>query len=90
MSWIRLSEQKPPTNVDILILVDGRIQEGYLDSVVLMGHTEPTEFHTSYRHDYDHPQHCYWGDDPYWMHILEKPKQIPTVKRTFYEVKKEI
>lgn len=89
MTWIRLRDKKPPTNVNILILVDGRIQEGYLDSLVLMGNTEPTEFHTSYRHGYEHAQHCYWGDDPYWMHIPEKPKQITTVKRTFYEVKKD-
>ena len=90
MKWIRLSDQKPPINTDILILVDGRIQEGYLHSFVLMGDTEPTEFHTSYRHDYEHAQHCYWGDDPYWMPITcEKPKQIPTKKRSWCEIKEK-
>jgi hypothetical protein len=90
MKWIRLSEQKPPINTDILILVDGRIHEGYLHSLLLMGKTEPTEFHTTYLTNYEHAQHGYWGDDPYWMPIpCEKPEQIPTKKRTFFETKEE-
>lgn len=85
MKWIRYSEEKPPLNIDVLVLVDGEIHEGYLDSVLLMGDIEPTEFHTLYTNSRNggcgSPQHTYWGDDPYWMPIpCEKPTQIKTDK----------
>lgn len=85
MKWIRYLDETPPTNVNVLILVNGEIHEGYLDSVVLMGNTEPTLFETLYTNSKNYgcgsPQHTSWGDDPYWMPIpCEKPKQIKSTK----------
>ena len=83
MNWIRYSEQKPPINTNVLVLVDGEIHEGYLDSIVLMGNTEPTIFETLYTNDHSNGkmftrQHLWWGTDPYWMYIpAPKPKQLP-------------
>jgi hypothetical protein len=81
MKWIRYSEEKPPINTDVLVLVNGEIHEGYLDSVLLMGKEEPTIFETLYTNSNNHGcgsrQHKTWGDDPYWMHIpCKKPVQI--------------
>ena len=86
MKWIRLSEQVPPVNTDILILVNGEIHEGYLDSVLLMVKPdEPTLFETLYTNSENYgcgsPQHSSWGDDPYWMPIpCKKPIQIKSTK----------
>jgi hypothetical protein len=77
--WIRYSEQKPPVNERVLVLVNGEIHEGFLHSYVLMGNTEPTIFQTLFTNDLRKAfsaQHTYWGDDPYWMPLpAPKPKQ---------------
>jgi hypothetical protein len=76
LKWIRFSEKQPPMNTDVLVLVNGRIYEGFLHNYVLMGHTEPTIFKTLYMTQYECAQNTSWGDDPYWAEIPEKPKQI--------------
>ncbi len=79
LKWIRYSEQKPPINERVLVLVDGEVHEGFLDSYILMGNTEPTVFKTLLRNDYRKEfsaQHASWGHDPYWMPMpAPKPKQ---------------
>jgi hypothetical protein len=93
MNWIRYTDEKPPTNKNILVLVNGEIHEGYLDSRILMGEDEPTLMQTLYTNSTNYgcgsAQHTSWGIDPYWMHIpYEKPKQILGHKYLF-ECKKE-
>jgi len=77
--WIRYSEQKPPINERVLVLVNGEVHEGFLDSVLLMGNTEPTIFKTLLTNDSRKEfsaQHTTWGYDPYWMPMpAPKPKQ---------------
>jgi hypothetical protein len=79
LKWIRFSEQRPPNNVRVLVLVRGEVHEGLIDSVLLMGNTEPTLFESLFKNDPRKEfslQHTSWGDDPYWMPMpASKPKQ---------------
>jgi len=89
--WIRFSEQKPPVNEPILVLVEGEVHEGFLDSYVLIGRTEPTEFKTLFTNRRGSEkafsaQHTSWGYDPYWMPMpAPKPEQL-TRERPKYDV----
>lgn len=73
MEWKRVSEHKPPANTDILVLVRGRIFEGQLDVMRLMGLEEPHEFESIYTH-MSGLQHSCWGPDAWWS---PKPSNIP-------------
>ncbi len=93
IKWIRYSEQKPPINENILVLVNGEIHEGFLHSLLLMGNKDPTLFKTLFTNDSRKEfsaQHTSWGFDPYWMPIPAiKPVQekklnpIERIERVF-------
>lgn len=89
MTWIRYEDQKPKVNERVLVLINGEIHEGFLDEVLLMGHSEPTIFQTVYtipKCELSSAQHWTWGEDPYWMPIpCEKPKQLRTTKVSLKE-----
>jgi hypothetical protein len=78
INWIQYSKQKPPINERVLVLVEGEVHEGFLDSILLMGESEPTIFQTlftnAYRKEFS-AQHGTWCHDPYWMPI-PSPKPI--------------
>lgn len=82
--WIRYSDQKPPINERVLVLVNGEVHEGFLDSILLMGKTEPTIFKTLFTNDPRKEfsaQHGTWGYDPYWMPMpAPKPTQLQRQK----------
>lgn len=73
MDWKPVSQQRPPANTDILILVRGRVFEGQLHSVRLMGFDEPHEFESVYTHDRG-MQHSDWGPGAWWS---PRPRVIP-------------
>ena len=75
--WIQYSKKKPPINERVLVLVDGEVHEGFLDSVLLMGKKKPTVFQTLFTNKQFScsAQHSHWGHDPYWMKIPKKPLQ---------------
>jgi hypothetical protein len=78
--WIRYKDQKPPLFEHVLVLVNGEVHEGFLDSYVIMGNTEPTVFKTLMTNSHGpcgSAQHTSWGDDPYWLPMpFPKPKQV--------------
>lgn len=79
IKWVRYSEQKPPVDVRVLVLVNEEVHEGFLDSELLMGELEPTIFKTLFtnntRKEFS-AQHTTWGADPYWMPLpATKPRQ---------------
>ena len=75
--WIRMKDEFPPSNVPLLVLVDGTVREGYIDEILLLGQVLPTKFQTIHYPERDQwkDQHSSFGFDPYWMLCPAKPVQ---------------